>query len=263
MACIGHFDQRLFDEALSIIKEHPGIVRVPFIKYWSKMMDPDSQFRLYLMLDFCKISKLKKSKMISPPENFFKNVSQKITINGQKLDPYFKQFGFKRNLFSHSSHVPSLRDISDINPFVKMRLSSGFQAQSDIWVYLLYFKELTVPKIQSLLGVTAKSAWNILQNMHQAGWVTKKSIGKVDRYQISNNANKSFSYIKTSKLHTIPVDWIKLGHHLSVIGDKMITEKYLDFLNEKFSRKYSELEMLEDIILPKGPLKKTYELELS
>jgi hypothetical protein len=121
-------------------------------------------------------------------------------------------------------------------------LTSGFQAQSDVWVYLLHFKELTIPRIQSLLGVTAKSAWNILQNMHQADWVSKRSIGKIDHYKVSLHAQKSFSYLKASKLQSTPVNWIKLGHQLSIIGDKVITEKYFDFINEKLTREFLYLE---------------------
>lgn len=245
MACIGHFDQRLFDEALSLVRAHPGIIRVPFVKYWAKMMDPNSQCRLNLILDFCKIPKLQTQSTVNPPENFFKNTNQTSSLNGRQLDPYFEKFGYKRNPFLHSNHVPELTKISDMNPFVKMRLTSGFQAQSDVWVYLLHFKELTIPKIQSLLGVTAKSAWNVLQNMHQAGWVTKKSIGKIDFYKISPNANKAFSFIKATKIQCTPGNWIKLAHRISIIGDKVMTDKYFDFLDDKLTRDFSDLETEE------------------
>jgi hypothetical protein len=246
LSCIGHYDQRLFDEALSYIHAHSGIIRIPFINYWMKMIDPSSQSRLALILDFCHLSPKIKTPVVTPPINFFKNIQQTPVFNGSRIDPEFEKYGYLRNPYISSTNVPSIHSVAEINPFVKMRLTSGFQAQSDAWIYLMYYKKLTVPKLQSLLGVTPKSVWNILQSMFQAGWVTKTTMGKTDLYKITPEATKTFSFIKTPRVQSSPVDWVLLGHKLFAVGDHEITDSYYTFLESKLSKELLSLKILAE-----------------
>jgi hypothetical protein len=248
LACIGQYDQRLFDEALSLLKSHSGIIRMPFINYWMNMMDNDSKHRLALILGFCGISKKHHSKALNPTRNLFINTQQTPYINGRLIDPSFKDYGFIRNEYIMSSNVPSMLTISKRNAFVKMRYTSGFQAQSDAWVYLLHYQTMSVPKLQSILGITSKSAWNILQSICQAGWITKKTIAKIDHYKITSETSRTFSYLKTSKLQCTPVDWIRLSHSLSAVGMNKVSDSYYDFLEDKLSKELPDLEVLSEKI---------------
>ena len=45
-----------------------------------------------------------------------------------------------------------------------------------------------------------------------------------------------------------PVNWIKLSHRLSAIGDKEITEKYYEFLDGKLTGDLNHLEAILELV---------------
>ena len=209
LATVGRYDQRLFDEALSFLKCHPRILRSNYFKFWSTVLRDEDKACLRLILNFCGINNIlpAPSDLITPCPLFLK--SGRPPYVGHQVDPLFESQGFLRNPFEISGMVPDLSRAAQINPWIRMRLSSGILAQSDLLVLVVNTPQITAPIVSDLLGITTKSAWTNLQDLVTAQWLTKKTIGRRDFYSPTPSFLNAFSFLVVSSMETAPLLWIE------------------------------------------------------
>jgi hypothetical protein len=153
-------------------------------------------------------SKDSKNDQSIAPKLFFIKPSQSSYI-GRSKDSFFESRGFLRNPFAPSNMVPDLNRSAQFNPWIRLRLSIGILAQSDVMMLALNATQITVPFASDILGVTPKSAWRILQDLVLANWLTKKTIGRKDYYRPTLAFQKNFDFLTVTEMIRTPLSWIE------------------------------------------------------
>jgi hypothetical protein len=148
LCVFGRFDQRLFDEAVSLLLSHPGLINKNKIAGLLQKTDPDStavfSVIAYLISSVCNDARLLSvQKTNAPPlsgaktKPFFLSFEGKAVYPGKTIDPVFARLGWKRNVFQRSDAVPQLSKIASINPWIRGKLIFGNSVRADIVIHLL------------------------------------------------------------------------------------------------------------------------------
>ena len=165
---------------------------------------------------------------------------------GSKVDPWFESHGFLRNAFEMSSLVPDLSHCASMNPWIRMRLSSGILAQSDLLVLAVNRPHITAPFASDILGLTPKSAWTILQDLTSAGWMTKHTVGRKDYYRPTSTFTKTFSFLKTSEIDQTPLVWIEASMRANWKEPKDCSTKYQNMWLTQQEKSLKPLYLIRD-----------------
>ena len=250
LAVFGRYDQRLFDEALSLISSHPTLFRPCYIKYWRSFLSAGAEKCLCLILKIAGISDRGSQENSILPDTMcsplFLDDNGEPIFQGEQFDPFFQECGFTRNKFIPSKISPQLDVIARANTWVRLRLTIGLNANADIMLILLHKSTLSAPILSALLGISTKSAWLILQDFMAAGWVTKKTIGRKDRYTVTEEFQRAFSYFKHKKMKWSPLDWILAGYTLEDIIPPGASVNYKKFSAQQRDKKMAHVLKLKD-----------------
>ncbi len=223
--CIfGRYDQRLFDEALSIIILHSRFISKNRLQFILKKIDKDSKRVFHVIAsilqkfgDDSRFVSIIEDKTHGNNQEFFINLNNRILFTGKKEDNLFLQFSFKRNIFAVSEKIRNLQFISQINPWIKAKLIYGNTVRADIVIELINRENCTAPDIAYKTGYTQKSVWNVLKDFELAGFVNgKKSFNRIV-YSLSDSGKKQFSQFRLKKTPPNISGWLKMGHYISAI----------------------------------------------
>ena len=143
LCVFGRFDQRLFDEAVSLLLVHPGLINKNKIAGLLQKTDPDSttvfSIIAHLFSSMCNDNRLLSVKKISTPslsgakkDPFFSSIDGNAVYPGKTIDHVFAHLGWKRNVFQRSDTAPQLSKIASINPWVRGKLIYGNSVRADV-----------------------------------------------------------------------------------------------------------------------------------
>jgi hypothetical protein len=225
LCVFGRYDQRLFDEAVSLILAHPGLVNKNKIAGLLQKADPDTT-TVHSVITHLLASSGNRSRVLpeqktktSPlsgakNEPFFLSTDGNPDFTGKAIDPVFTHLGWQRNVFHRSDTVPQLSTMAAINPWIRAKLVYGNSVRADVVLHLLA-GSATAPDIARKSGFTQKSVWNVLDDFLAAGLVTSTPAQNRLVYSLTKNGTAQFSLVQPGKKAvSLWQEWKTAGHYL-------------------------------------------------
>jgi hypothetical protein len=225
LCVFGRYDQRLFDEAVSLVLSYPDLINKNKISSLIQNADPDSMTIFSAIAELISSSSgdhrllaILKIKSTSRPgtggEPFFLTIEGKPIPAGRENDAGFARIGWKRNIFRKSGTVPQLSTIAAVNPWIRGKLIYGNSIRSDVILNLLT-GGTTAPEIARKCGFTQKSVWNILDDFSAAGLVTSTPVLNKLSYVLTKDGLSQFSLLRPGKnAVSLWQEWKTSGHYI-------------------------------------------------
>jgi hypothetical protein len=226
--CIfGRYDQRLYDEAVSLLIRYPDLIYKSKIEFFLRNADETTRSVFaVLCTGFPGTPSGKRLQTIIPEKKqlqqnsgvpFFQSLQYPASFLAGKPDPTYYDYGWLRNRFSSSSNVPSLSTIASLNPWVRAKLIFGNTGRVDVILSLLIGEE-TAPAIARKTGCTPKGAWNILTDLEYAGIASSRQALNKRVFKLSDEGRKRFSFLDpVKKAVSFWEQWRELGYYLHYI----------------------------------------------
>jgi hypothetical protein len=222
LCTFGRYDQRLFDEALSIIISYSELINKNKCTALLKRMDPDSANVFFIIARllaeikadkrFLTLGTLNTTNHDSRVSPFFITLDGESCFSGRKRDQLFEKLGWSRNVFIQSEYVPELSVIATLNPWIRTKLLFGNSVRADVIMELIVNKRCAAPDIARKNGFTQKSVWNVFQDFSAAGYISSTRIRNKIFYSPNPDFVRAYSEFRPRPLFTQTVDWTRCGH---------------------------------------------------
>ncbi len=224
LCVLGRYDQRLFDEAVSLLISYSGLINKNKIKYMIGKADPASSsvFSVVaaLLVEHAGDRRFKPMAVKGTlaerihAKPFFISFNKRQAFSGSTFDPLFFQYGWKRNIFRNSDNVPRLPVIAALNPFIKSKIIFGNTVRADIIMELLMNGQCIAPELARKNGFAQKSVWNVMTDLAAAGIVDSVLVQNKVVYKLGAGGKPMLSLLKNGPVVSLWQEWIKVGHYL-------------------------------------------------
>ena len=228
LCVFGRYDQRLYDEAVSLLSSYPDLIYKNKISYFLRNADETTRSVFaVLCTGFPATPSGKRMQTIIPAVKnvkqnsvvpFFLSLQHAASFIAGKPDPTYQEYGWLRNRFHRSSNVPSLSTIATLNPWARAKLIFGNTGRVDVILSLLQ-SSATAPDIARKTGCTPKGAWNILTDLEHAGIAVSRQVQNKRVFLLSEDGRKKLSFLDPGKkAASFFEQWRELGYYLHFLG---------------------------------------------